>query len=281
MASLQQSRLKFEFKDELEWIRVIDVFPERHRYLHFHESIQGVMSLDAEAQPILEYIGLMLEAAQLLHADPYRILIGGLGSCTLLHAVTARLGQRARIIAVESSQTVLDLAKRFFRLDSRQKVLLGDLREKLAEGYLDRLDLALIDCYTADHMPHHLMTLEFMNALFACLRPGGVAVFNIWSPDCNPVCAHQLRTLAHCFDEVSYVKCLEDQNFVVMVRKPSKSDRLETWPRSLVWQRRDYAVHTLREHLISDWKGFLYGAKLIEDANLQQFVRMSYEFQPR
>lgn len=281
MTPSRQSRLKYEFRDELEWIRVIDVLPERHRYLHFQESIQGVMSLDAEAQPILEYIGLMLEAARLLQNDPYRVLIGGLGSCTLLHAVTSWLGQNARVIAVESSQMVLDIAKRFFRLDPRQKVLLGDLRERLNSGYLDRIDLAFIDCYTADHMPHHLMTLEFVDALFACLQPGGVAVLNIWSPDCNPVCAHQLRTLAHCFDEVSYAKCLEDQNFVVMVRKPSKQDHLETWPNSLVWKRRAFPVLTLREHLISDWKGFLYGAKVIEDASLEQFVRMSYEFQPR
>jgi hypothetical protein len=277
---LQQSRLKYEFRDALDWIRVIDVHPERHRYLHFHESIQGVMSLDSESQPVLEYIGLMLEMAKLLHADPYRVLLGGLGSCTLLHAISKWLGHQSRIIAVESNQTVLDLARRFFRLNPKQKVLMGDLRDQLNGGYLDRLDLAMIDCYTAEHMPHHLTSLEFMQSLYSCMQSGGVAIFNIWSADCNPICQHQLRTLAHCFDEVAFVKCQEDQNLVVMVRKPLAQGSVLPWPRSIVYKKRDYAVRVVRESYTSDWRGFLYGGEIIEDGNLDKYIRLSHEFQP-
>lgn len=278
--NVKDARVRYEFKDDTEWIRVIDFFPERHRYLHFHESIQGVMSLEEEAQPILEYIGLMFETARFFQQQPYRVLVGGLGSCTLLHAVTEWLGSHSRVIAVENNSMILDLGKRFFRLDPRQKVLMGDLRDQLNAGYLDRLDLAFIDCYTSESMPFHLMTLEFAQTLYACMQQQSLAIFNIWSPDCNPLCPHQLKTLATCFDEVAFIKGQEDQNFVVLVRKEER-ESVDAWPRSIMWKRRDYPVRVLHASRQEDWKGFLYGARIIEDANLDQFVRLAHEFLPR
>lgn len=235
------SRVRFEFKDDCEHIRIIDTYPENHRSLHFEDSIQGVLDLSAHHEPVLEYVALMTQAAKALQVLPKTVLIGGLGSCSLLHALDYLWHRNTQIQTVELSPKVLELARRFFRLRSRNQVAIDCLRGFL-EDTDERYDLIMVDCYTALSIPPHLTSLEFMQLLYDRLDEDGSCIFNLWSARCNELCGDQLRTMLEVFERVDLVHCREDQNLVALVRKNPDGP----WPGHLTWKERRYDVAPLQ-----------------------------------
>lgn len=259
------SRVRYEFKDDCEHIRIIDTYPENHRSLHFEDSIQGVLDLSAHHEPVLEYVALMTEAARALQTLPKSVLIGGLGSCSLLHALDYLWHRNTQIRTVELSSLVLDLARRFFRLRSRNQVELDDLRCFL-EASEDRYDLIVVDCYTALSIPPHLTSVEFMQLLYDHLEEDGACIFNLWSARCNELCGDQLRTMLEVFARVDLVHCREDQNLVAFVRR----DPHGSWPGHLTWKERRYNVAPLQleGQVMPD---FMLEAEVITDDTLSDF----------
>lgn len=256
--------MKYEFKDEYEWIRVIDSFPENHRYLHFEGSIQGAINLSALHQPVLEYVGLMAEGARFLNVLPKSVLLGGLGSCGLLHALSWWWRRQALIQTVEISQRIHQIAHRFFRLRSSEAVILGDLRQLLEEGLFPQTDLILVDCYTAASIPPHLTTLQFMELLSNNMSEVGACAFNIWSPECNELCGDQLRTMLEVFGKVGIVVCHEDQNLIAFVRKDPRED----WPGSLMFNGRRYNLQLFSQSFKQNWPEHLREGRTITDENM-------------
>jgi len=258
------SVIRYEHKDDYEWIRIIDLYPENHRYLHFETSIQGAIDLRDHHQPVFEYIGLMDRAARDLCASPGKILIGGLGSCTLLHAVS-KTWPGARTISIEHNSRVLELAKRFFRLEPRAKVLIGDLRHRLETGRkLRGFDLILIDCYTATSIPPHLTSIELIQLLRDTLSEDGVVVFNLWDKNCNELCGDQVRTLLEVFGEIALLECREDQNLVVSARR----QKGRTWPEHLTYKGHEYPLTRLRTSAQEAWPAYVREARVVTDDNL-------------
>lgn len=258
--------MRYEFRDDYEWIRIIDAFPENHRSLHFEDSIQGVINLNAHHDPVLEYIGLMAEGSRSFNLMPRRVLIGGLGSGALLHAFTYWWERYAEILTVESNERIHELARRFFRLRSRDKVLLGDLRSVL-ENSEEPFDIVAIDCYSATSIPPHLTTLEFMEALAAKLTPSGTATFNLWSPSCNELCGDQLRTMLEVFDKLAVASCHEDQNLVVFVRQDARMD----WPSSIRLKNKRYDLQMISRTFEEGWPTYMIDSDVITDDNMGQF----------
>ena len=262
-------RVLFDERRGEDWIRVVDLFPEQHRYLHFEHSIQGVMSLVDHCAPVLEYVGVLCTGARLLKPEPSRVLIGGLGSCTTLHAFNAYWKHRACIRSIESSPLVLELARRFFRLDQRDDVILGDFRSTL-EDEIDRpQDLIVIDCYSSQFVPPHLLTLEFMDLLYQSLDADGIAVFNIWSPGCNRICGAQIRTLLEVFEEVAIAACREDDNFIVFASRRRRPD----WPVKIHFKGLVYRLDVLSLRFRGYWPDYMKDAGLIGDRNMLDFLR--------
>lgn len=257
------SRIKFEYKDDLEWIQVVDLYPEAHRYLQFESSIQGVMGLADHRVPVLEYIGLMARAASLCLAEPEQIWIGGLGTCSLLHAIQTQW-KTARVHTVESNHMVHELARRFFRLDPGAEVTIGDLRETLQSQAFDRCDLLLVDCYSAFSIPQHLTTLEFWYLVRQKLAPGGLLISNLWSSGCNKICGDQVRTLLEVFDELALVSCREDENIIAITGKAPSS----SWPETITWKGRTYPLTSLSRRKESKWPEFMEGCRVLEDDNV-------------
>lgn len=267
------NRVVFDKRISGDWIRVVDLFPLQHRYLHFEHSIQGVMSLLDHTVPVLEYVGLMCYAVRELVQNPSRILVGGLGSCTALHFIDRLWRHRGEIKTVECNPTVIELGRRFFRLTRHHQVIQDDLRFYLEEEAAKPnpsydLDLLVVDCYSSQFIPSHLMGVEFIQLVRACLAPEGVAVFNLWSPNCNRICGHQVRTILEVFDEVAVLHCREDDNLLLFVTPNPR----QIWPATIFFKglRYPFAVHQKRFE--SFWPGFMKDGCVIDDLSAARYL---------
>ena len=264
---VKSSTIRFEYKDDYEWIRVIDIFPENYRYLYFENSVQGALNLTDHRLPVLEYIGIMARGARLVCPQPQRIVLGGLGSCALLH-VLQPWWKHAHFTNIEVNPRVYEVAKRFFRLSSSAHVLIGDFREKLEARQMKPADLILVDCYSALTVPPHLVTLELMFLVHQKLSQDGYAVFNVWSPSCNRFCGEQIRTSLEAFGEIAVVMCREDENALVFAAK----DPGVTWPEAIGFKGMAYPLLSVSRHDKRSWPEFMVESKVVDDRNVGRIL---------
>jgi SAM-dependent methyltransferase len=103
----------------------------------------------------------------------------------------------------EIDQSVIDLARdtRYFRYladaPSEPRIVLGDGRLSLAEEPAGSFDLLLLDAFSSDAVPVHLLTREAMRGYERVLKPGGVLVFQLTNRHFNlaPAVASTARSL--------------------------------------------------------------------------------------
>jgi SAM-dependent methyltransferase len=109
----------------------------------------------------------------------WRIGIVGLGTGTL--AAYGRPGDSIRIY--EINPVVVDLAhSQFSYLDdsaAKVEVALGDGRLSLESEPDQRFDLLVIDVFSGDSVPVHVLTVEAFKTYFRHLKPGGILSVNI------------------------------------------------------------------------------------------------------
>jgi len=116
-----------------------------------------------------------------LQKDPARHRIGviGLGAGTL--AAYGRAGDVMRFY--EINPQVIDIAQHEFTFlrDSaaRVEVALGDARLSLATEPPQRFDVLVIDAFTGDAIPVHLLTVEALDMYLRHLQPDGIIAFHV------------------------------------------------------------------------------------------------------
>ena len=131
-------------------------------------------------------IGLAMQAQE---GRPRRIGILGLGCGTL--AAYGRPGDTFRIY--EINPLVLDIARTQFTYlrdtPARVEVVLGDGRLVLESEPSQQFDLLVMDAFSGDSVPVHLITLEAFRTYFRHLKPGGILAVNITNKylDLEPV----------------------------------------------------------------------------------------------
>jgi SAM-dependent methyltransferase len=131
-------------------------------------------------------IGLAMRAQE---GRPRRIGILGLGCGTL--ATYGRSGDTLRIY--EINPLVLDIARTQFTYlrdtPARVEVVLGDGRLVLESEPSQQFDLLVMDAFSGDSVPVHLITLEAFRTYFRHLKPGGILAVNITNKylDLEPV----------------------------------------------------------------------------------------------
>jgi SAM-dependent methyltransferase len=103
----------------------------------------------------------------------------GLGTGTI--AAYGRPGDRLRFY--EISPEVIRLARSHFRFladtPAQTEIILGDGRLSLAREADQQFDLLVIDAFTGDAIPTHLLTLEAAQTYRRHLRPDGVLAIHI------------------------------------------------------------------------------------------------------
>ncbi|HZG53496.1 MAG TPA: fused MFS/spermidine synthase, partial [Pyrinomonadaceae bacterium] len=120
------------------------------------------------------------------------------------------------------------------------EVALGDARLQLQNAPPAHYALIVLDAFSSDAIPMHLMTVEALDLYLSKLAPGGLVVFHISnrSLDLRPVVADLARARALVclsFDDTARNQTggKEPSQWVVMVRRPEAARALAADPR---WQ---------------------------------------------
>ncbi len=146
----------------------------RTRELVIDGQIQGGVDL-ANALSVYEYPYLLQALPVALHAEGRRCLVIGLGT-----GVVPRWYQARGIAtdAVDIDPEVVALAQQYFGLDPGTRVFVEDARAFLARGF-DRYDYLILDVFSGDTTPGHLLSLEAVRLAKARLTGQGVVAINL------------------------------------------------------------------------------------------------------
>lgn len=154
------------------------------RYLHLGgPAVQSAMRLKDPYALELEYTRAML-AFLLFQPEPRDVALIGLGGGSIAKYIHRYLPD-CRLTALEINAEVVAAARSYFLLpqdDERLAVLTGD-GAVFVHAHPDSQDVLLVDGYDAKRIVDALASPEFYRACWNMLRPGGVAVFNLWGSD--------------------------------------------------------------------------------------------------
>ncbi len=126
-----------------------------------------------------------------------RVAVIGLGAGTL--AVYARRGDLFRFY--EINPDVIEVARRDFRFlaesEGQIDVVQGDGRLSLDREPPKAFDMVVLDAFSDDSIPFHLLTREALDSYFRHLREGGILAIHITNRylDLEPVAEAQARVL--------------------------------------------------------------------------------------
>ena len=159
----------------------------------------------------------MMMASLLLVPEPRTVLVAGLGGGTLPTALAAVL-PKVDIDIVEIDAAVVDAARTYFGFEQgeRMRVHVSDARVfmKRALQRDKRYDLIVLDAYSGDYIPEHLMTAEFLKETRRLLSPGGVVAANTFST--SRLYDHESETYRLVFGEFFNLRVHESNNRVIL-----------------------------------------------------------------
>jgi hypothetical protein len=176
-------------------LRVTNSPDGRLRYLIHGATIHGAQSLDAaESREPLTYYTRSGPAGDILAAMQAKKHYGNAGEMRIARWAVVGLGagSMACYLRPEESLTYFEidpLVERF-ALDSRYftylrdcapsaQIVLGDARLKLRDAPDSGYDLIVLDAFSGDMIPMHLMTKEALTLYVRKLAPGGMVAFHI------------------------------------------------------------------------------------------------------
>jgi spermidine synthase len=167
---------------------------------------QSCIDLDDPDRLVFPYARMML-AGLLVNPEPKRILMVGLGGGSLPRTFTA-LFPEAKQDIVEIDEAVVRVAEEYFLFEptERMEVHVRDARvfvkRALAAG--ETWDYVMLDAFTGDYIPEHLMTREFLEEVRGVLAPGGVLVANTFAS--SQLYEHESATYADVFPHVAELR---------------------------------------------------------------------------
>jgi spermidine synthase len=141
-----------------------------------------VFRLDLRHEPNTYYprtsgVGLALD--QCCHDRPRRVGVIGLGAGTV--AVYGNPGDTIRFYEINGA--VEDIARSYFTyLDDSPaaiQIVRGDARVSLAAEPPQRYDVLIVDAFSGDAIPAHLLTTQALDVYRRHLAPGGIIAFNV------------------------------------------------------------------------------------------------------
>lgn len=159
----------------------------------------------------------MMMAALLIVPEPGTVLVAGLGGGTLPTALAALLPD-VRIDVVEIDPAVVNAAREYFDFHEteRIRVHIQDARvfvkRALQQGR--HYDLVILDAYSGDYIPEHLMTAEFLDETRNLLSPGGAVAANTFAT--STLYDHESATYRSVFGDFFNLKVRTSNNRVIL-----------------------------------------------------------------
>ncbi|MCS7303845.1 MAG: fused MFS/spermidine synthase [Thermoguttaceae bacterium] len=143
-------------------------------------------------------VGMIFQAMEGLQTGlPREVGVVGLGTGTL--AAYGQPGRHISFFEIDPAVVAIATNPRLFtyladcqRRDGSVEIVLGDARLQLAKQPQGRFDLLLVDAFSSDAIPLHLLTREALDIYLHCLQPEGILAVHISNRhlDLQPVLAN-------------------------------------------------------------------------------------------
>jgi len=167
-------------------------------------------------------------AGLLVNPQPERILVAGLGGGSIPMTLTD-LFPDAQIDVVEIDQAVLNVARDyfFFEENDNMEVTVADARVFVKRAGIQgrQYDYIVLDAFTGDYIPEHLLTREFLEEVKEILAPDGVLVANTFST--SRFYDHESVTYQDVFGEFFNFKLPYSGNRIIITAKQPLPERGE------------------------------------------------------
>lgn len=179
----------------------------------------------------------MMMAALLVVPEPRTVLVAGLGGGTLPTALAALLPD-VRIDAVEIDPAVAKAARTYFDFQESERVQvhIRDARvfvkRALQQGR--QYDLVLLDAYSGDYIPEHLMTAEFLDETRRLLAPGGAVAANTFAT--SQLYDHESETYRLVFGEFYNLRVSTSNNRVILATNGTLPDKATLRANARAWR---------------------------------------------
>lgn len=151
--------------------------------VHRGDRNQTCMFVSEPDRLVFDYTRMSF-AGLLLKPDPEKILIIGLGGGSLPLTFND-LFPGAQIDTVEIDDAVVRVAKQFFFFEEQDnmKVYIDDGRPfiKRASIRQQKYDYIILDAFSGDYIPEHMLTREFLEEVKSIMTDDGVLVANTFS----------------------------------------------------------------------------------------------------
>lgn len=107
------------------------------------------------------------------------ILILGVAGGSVIKTLVNEVGYQNKITGIEIDESVIEIAKNYFELDTIQNFeLVHDDAFEFALKTKEKYDLIIIDIFQDTTMPNFLFEAFFVNRLLEILQPNGMFLFN-------------------------------------------------------------------------------------------------------
>jgi precorrin-6B methylase 2 len=174
--------------------KILDVPGGEYRVLMHGTTIHGAQRIrDAEGNPIMgrpepityyttnSGIGQTIKATRDRKGAPIRIAAIGLGTGSI--ACLTEDGDELTFYEIDQSVVRISLEENYFTFVANcapnAKVSLGDARLTLADVPDGTYDVIVVDAFSSDAIPIHLMTREAMEIYLKKLAPNGLVVLHV------------------------------------------------------------------------------------------------------
>ena len=194
-------------------------------------------------------IGRLIEAMH-PRRTPIRVGVIGLGAGTL--ATYGAKGDVYRFYDINPG--VVDIARRDFSFlgnsDATIELSLGDARLSLEREPPQRFDVLVIDAFSSDAIPVHLITIEAVEAYLRHMNPDGVIAFHLTNRFLNLVpvvegIANRLGLRALWIDDPGMDILGNASSWVLLAKDPARlNDRRLADSATAIPPRRDWRVWT-------------------------------------
>ncbi|HEX8311116.1 MAG TPA: fused MFS/spermidine synthase [Chthoniobacteraceae bacterium] len=224
------------------------------RTLHFGDDhvLQSMVKIGCPAHLELAYTRVIPSC--LAYAGKIeRLLVIGLGGGTLPLFFYSQFSQLT-IDVVEIDPVVVDVAKNYcgFHEDARMRVHVEDGRDFIERAAGD-YDVIVLDSFSNESIPPHLLTCEFLEVVRSRLAMGGIVVANVWTRTRNALFDDMLRTYRHVFEDL-YILDVPDRNVKIFVALPQ--ERPMTREEVLARTREIFKNHALPQDPTGAISGF-------------------------
>jgi spermidine synthase len=187
-------------------------------------------------------------AGLLLNPDPQRILVAGLGGGTI-PTVMRELFPDARIDVLEVDPAVLAVAKEYFNFVEDEQLVnhVVDARVFIKRAGLrgEQYDYIVLDAFSGEYIPEHMLTQEFLQEVSQILTPDGVLVANTFAS--SRLYDYESVTYQAVFGEFFNFKTAGSGNRIILAKKqglPSIAS-LNAPARQLFERLRPYGINLL------------------------------------